>query len=190
MPHSTRFICAFLGAFIPALLVTGLVLAQGSLPHFAPREVATLPPAPRTLEPRPDKPRFMPIDELEKNLGFSLVLPTYLPPGCVMQERFYGAPERVAYLNYSCLGIQEWKGDSLQRPYIGEGSTQKLTIKGHEALYIGGTWVKVTDAQEPTWVPGFVHELVLERNGIVIGVTTYSDGITREQLIKIVESML
>lgn len=107
MPLSTRFIDAFLGAFIPALLVTGFVLAQGSLPHFGPREVATLPPAPRTLESRPDKPRLMPIDELERNLGFSLVLPTYLPPGCILRERFYGTPERVAYLNYSCLGIQE-----------------------------------------------------------------------------------
>lgn len=171
------------------VLVVGTVLAQGGLPHIAPREVEKWPPAPLKLEPRPDQPRFKPAEELEKQLGFALVLPTYRPPGCALIERFFGALERVAYLNYSCLAIEEWKSDSLQQPYVGEGSVQTLTINGKEALYIGGAWVKITGAKEPTWMPEFSHELVFEYNGIGIRLSASPTQLTKEELIKIAESM-
>src|SRR5581483_11782208 len=171
-------------------LVAVPVLAQGGLPHFAPRQAENLPPAPRKLDPRPAAPRFLPVEEVEKRVGFSLIVPSYLPSGCTMQERFYGNYERVAHLNYSCVGIEERKGDSVLRPYVGEGPIQTLTIKGQDALYFGGAWVKVTGAEEPTWMPGVAHELVLESNGLVIRLTASSVQLTKEELIKIAESMM
>lgn len=164
------------------------LLAQTALEHFAPREVKQLPNTSMAYETIPDKPQLMDVQELEKLTGFTLLMPTYLPLDCRVRERFFDAKPRVAYLIYSCVGIAEQKAKSIQRPFIGEGSTQELTIGGNPAIYIGGAWVQLPGQKQPTWMPGVAQQLVFERNGILVRLDATA-RLSKEDLVRIAESI-
>lgn len=176
-----------------SVLVTLPALAQMALEHFAPREVATLPvPGPVAHEPSPAPPRFMDLEQLENLAGFSLLVPEYLPPSCRLMERFYASVPREVILHYSCaLLIAEKRGNSIDRPFVGEGSTHEVTVGGNPAIYIDGVWTSFSDSdqEEPIWIQGTFHQLVFERNGLVIRMDAPSSRLTKEELIRIAESL-
>ena len=168
-------------------------LAQPVLEHFAPRQVTALPRAKVRYESPPAGLRMMAQEEVEQRVGFRLLVPAYLPNGCQeIEERFVqSVPNRQAVvLNYPCVSISEMNrlASGLDRPYIGEGSSEEVTVGGEPALYIDGSWV-ATEGQEPVWTRGLNQQLIFERNGLLIVVTNRVNRASKADLVRVAESL-
>ncbi len=175
-------------AILVGVLGVGTLLAQGALLNFVPREVENLSLARAILEPTPPEPRLIDITELERLAGFSLLVPAYLPQHCASQERFYVPVGKEVILNYSCVIIAERKADSIQRPGVGLGSVQEITVNGRPALLIDGMWVKMPGEKELTWKPDLFHVMVFEHNGLIVRLTAPGHS-SKDELIRIAASM-
>lgn len=177
------------------------VVARSILPHSVPREIAPATPgaapilpaaAAATFAPTPTGRRWEPLEGLAETVGGTLLVPTYLPPGCAVRERFgIPAPVNAAYLTYSCVDISQQavvRGGAArdEHPAVGAGAVQEVTVGGRPALYIRGSWVNA-DALTPqavaspppnvlknpkqgelVWREDFGETLVLERDGLII----------------------
>ncbi|MDQ4075147.1 MAG: DUF4367 domain-containing protein [Chloroflexota bacterium] len=186
----TRLRLSHVGALV--ILLAGLVVAlpvvaQTALEYFAPREVTELQPIQADYETPPSAPRWLETEQLEEVAEFTLIEPTYLPPDCVLNERFFASRPRVVYLNYSCVSIAEQKTQVTHRPRVGEDSVQEITVNGKPAVYINGIWVVMPGSEERIWKEGVVKELILEQDGLLIRMQ--SDKLSKEELIKIAESL-
>ncbi|MGI8549771.1 MAG: hypothetical protein ACR2PL_03080 [Dehalococcoidia bacterium] len=135
-------------------LVAALVLAlslgmawpvwgQAVSRHFVSREVKQVPtPQPGAAPPARTSDlgrRWMDLDELQRRVGFVLLVPTYLPPGCTATERFLVDFADAVYFNYSCVSIGQQAGHDTS-PLVGEGSSEPVTVSGMAAIYVDGTW--------------------------------------------------
>jgi hypothetical protein len=171
-----------------SMLVVWPVWGQTMLKYFAPREVEQLTLAGVTFEATPSAPRMMELEHVEELAGFSLLAPTYLPSGCRLRERFYLAKPGATYLNYSCVSIVQQKGETIQRPFVGEGSIQAVTVGDKPATYVDGIWMKLPGEEKLTWQQGIAHDLVFERDGLVIRLSA-SSHLSKAELIRIAESL-
>jgi len=79
---------------LPVVLLTmaviGIAWAQGNLLHVAPQQVEQIPYAllQSPGQPQMAEPRLMSVADIEKAIGFRVVLPKDLPENCALQERF------------------------------------------------------------------------------------------------------
>jgi hypothetical protein len=133
-------------------------------------------------------------NDLQKQVGFAVLMPTYLPVGCALQKYQYVSLARELALVYACeigmLMIAERKAETVQRPFVGPSSTQGLVINGQPAMYIVGGWVTGGPNNETgtKWMDGGVHQVVFEKNNILIRMNA-TILLNKEELIKIAESM-
>lgn len=171
------------------------VLGDTILQHVAPREVAQVPNHSHLVGPKPTGPRWADLDQLSKQAGFTVLIPNSLPEGCTADERWFIPGPQVVYLTYSCsIVISEQAAEGHQeQPYVGQGSTEKVTVNGQPALYIGGAWVQMAGQATPEWTDGVGQMLILERDGLIIHITSsqrFKDpSIVKAELIAIAESM-
>lgn len=167
-------------------VIAGPVLAQVALEHYSPREVEDWHPIQATYEATPSTTS---IDRLEEMAGFSILVPTYLPPGCSLQKNSYLDKPQVIYLTYSCVVITQQKARTTQSPYIGKDSSEMITVAGNPAIYVDGAWVQIQGEKELRWAQGAAKELVFERDGLIVRLAGSSVDLSKEELIKIAESM-
>lgn len=195
---------------LSALLVAP-ALAQFGLIHFAPREVKTLPVINRPVELATVPPEaYSDVETLEKQAGFSVLQPGYLPVGCALFESNYlaepiGEIDMVYRLanGLPCFSVTQRKSAGpVHRPYVEEGSVDEVTVHGLPAIYIDGMWrvenlpqktgktitIKPDELFETaTWMQG-PKQLIFEYNDILIRIDAGAD-MTKEELIRIAESM-
>lgn len=171
------------------------VLGDTILRHVAPREVAQVPSHPSIVGPKPTGQRWMDLDQLSKQAGFTVLVPNSLPEGCTADERWFIPGPQVVYLTYSCsVAISEQAAEGHQeQPYVGQGSTEEVMVNGQPALYIGGGWVRMAGQATPEWTNGVGQMLIFERNGLIVHITSaqrFKDpSIVKAELIAIAESM-
>ena len=215
MARRKRFAYAIgLGALLALVAVPAL--AWFALEHFAPREVEKLPIAGESvaLATLPPEDYSENLETLEKQAGFSPLMPRYVPSGCNFHRGYYLAEpigeihlEYDSFGNLPCLDIsqRETEGDRIDRPFVGEDSMEEITINGKPALYINGTWLvkdfpierRTTIHLSPkeqeelfdgaVWVQG-PQQLIFEQNGLLIRIDA-GPKISKEELVKIAESM-
>lgn len=195
--------------------VTVPVLAQFALEHFAPREVEKLPIAGETvaLATVPPESYSENVEALEEQAGFSVLMPRYLPSTCSLRKGYYLAePIGEIRLEYDSIGNlpcfdvaqRRAQGDTVHRPFVGQGSTEEVIINGKPALYINGTWIVEGLSENGTlmhlspeeqanlfegavWVPG-PQQLIFEYNGLLIRIDA-GPNISKAELVRVAESM-
>lgn len=186
------------------LAVPAMAYWSIALPHSAPREVAPATPggAPVltpsgavTDAPTPVGRRFESLDDLARATGLPLLLPTYLPPGCAERERFaLPTPVNAAYLTYSCLTLSQQAivrqgTERREEPAIGAGAAEAITIGGQPAIHIRGAWM-VDSRGQRVWQEGLGHELVFERDGLIVRLRAGdAKTVPLEELIRVAESL-
>ena len=189
-------IAAVAGAalIIAGALLTNTALAQSRLPHVAPQMVPEFPGTPRIPpgppQPRRLQPRFEELAQIERAVGFRLLLPTYLPLGCDLEEQFVYGP-RVAGLRYTCIAISAQKVHRQVRPSVGLGSVHEVTVNGLPALYIDGAWVSANGGPI-AWQQSAFPELWLERDGVFVRLRIWPQmrlADPKQELIRIAESL-
>lgn len=209
------FRIALVAAGVMLMLVTGIALAVGHtrLLHVIPveytlREEESAPATGRPLE----VVKAATIDELEAIAGFSLLKPTFLPERCAALRSAHYLPEtRVTAITYSCLDIQQQRGDRVYRPPVPEGSLQRVTVNGSPAVFFvtplpPRSLSPPTPLQDPVTSHGPAkteegwefRDLIFEANGLIVRLSTFPKGaptvpenapLSKEELIKIAESM-
>lgn len=182
-------------------------VAASWLQHYAPQEVAELPPSfyDATYEPIDD--RHIPMAQIEREVGFAPLVPAYLPPGCERGEHYViPAPVNAAALSYSCpyqlplagggtklihwdLTVTERIVEGEENPYVGKDSSQQLLINGAPATYSTGAWVELPGEERAVWIEDVAQELVFERDGVVARMSAGSTHVLpKAELIRMAES--
>jgi hypothetical protein len=133
------------------------------------------------------------IAELRRLAGFPLLLPAYLPTGCVLEEQFFSPGPRTVTFAYSCVSITEQLASGPIEPYVGEGSTETVIIHGRSAVYIDGAWIVAIspNGKEPTeaiWAPRAVKQLIFEYHDTVV-IITGDNNLTKDEMLSIAQSI-
>ncbi len=176
-----------------AIAVPVVARAVTRLPHSAPREVAALPtPEAVTTAPVPTGPHAMTLDEIAATVGFAPLVPTYLPADarCGVPDGFAWRDIRVASLNYNCVRLHQQapRGNSPERPYVGVGATEEVTVGDQPAIYIHGAWVE--EQGQRVWKEGFAQELIIERDGLIIRLLAGNTAVMpKDELIRVAASL-
>lgn len=213
---ATRVRVAIAGAMVLLVLSVALTapvvgIGRPGLPPSIPRAITPLPTpgaapelqrtGPVTYEPTPVDRRETWV-QIAGKIGFTPLVPAWLPTGCVETERFgYAAHSPLppsAHVNYSCVAISQEpaRGES---PRVGSSSVQEIVINGQPALYIRGTWINPREwalletppaqrsptpvrrggrgTEEPlVWREDIGHMLVFERDGLIIRLSGAQPG--------------
>lgn len=203
-----RAIAAIIGMLLllsVSLTATAVARQSSLLPHFVLREVAgqptrgamslATPPVAVTDGPTPVGRRWETIGQLAQEVGFTPLVPGYVPRGCSARERFSLPQFQVAYLTYSCVDLSQQVGKAASPP-VGAGATEVVTIGNQPALYIRGAWVNYPPYPGnqfrggTEWREDVAQELVLERNGLVIHLHAGPTSmLPKEELIRIAASL-
>lgn len=147
-------------------VLAGSAIAQVRSRSIAPREVSMVPTiSPAALQPAPQGPRWMELDDLRQRLGGPLLLPGWLPPGCMEEERIFQDGPRVVNMVYSCVTMTLRAG-GVAIPAVAQGSVQDVMIAGRPGVYIDGAWKQGADGST-TWSRGST-ELIFERDGVLV----------------------
>lgn len=129
--------------------------------------------------------------ELQRQAGFPVVEPTWLPPGCQPVEASVDAAGQIfVNLTYSCLHVVEHVVHSVQRPYVGAGSTQEVTVSGQPAVYVDGSWTQVLGKNAaPQWRSGLSQLLFVRDNVLFILDGPRGQQLSKDDLIHTAESL-
>jgi hypothetical protein len=164
-------------------------IAETWMEQYNPKQVSSLPPAAPaevTNVPAPTAARWESLESIEAQVGFTPLVPGYLPPGCVTYEQFGWSREGLVALNFNCpadvrsregkrvrfrfnMGLMEQKGEI--SPYVGKGPVERLTIGGRHAVYSTGAWMQREGEEETVWVEDSGQELAIESDGVVITIS-------------------
>jgi len=127
--------------------------------------------------------------ELSKQLGLPVYVPNYLPSGCPPIRSWASLPPapHVGHLQYACIGIQVFALDVHIRPAVAPGSVEDLAVGGRPATLIKGSWSTGSDG-ETIWYEGTM-QLFVEHPGVTVGVQSSAGTLTREELLRIAESL-
>lgn len=187
-----------IGLAATCLLVTSLVVAWpvlGQVPgriiprRVIPRVAKTLAtPIAAGVATPPPAGHWTDLDELQKEAGFTLFVPTYLPAGCTQKENSFNSFAADVILTYSCFSIGEQVGHEAQ-PDIGEGAKQDITINGQPAIYADGAWFQEPGGKGLVWKSGILHQVMFVRNGIFVRLGAFTTVLGKEELIRIAESL-
>ncbi|MBI4674066.1 MAG: hypothetical protein HY741_20675 [Chloroflexi bacterium] len=186
MFNKTRIYSLIILLLLMSVLVTGVALAQGGLPHFVPREIENFPSALESYISPSAQNDSMGISALEQQVGFSILLPTNLPSGCHLRGTSYDSVGNAARLHYSCATIIERKATHIDHPLVAPHSTHQVLVGGEPALVIDGMWEDQPNGRT-TWSLD-LKTLGFERSGLVIRMVSGQDA-SEDQLIEIAKSM-
>jgi len=203
--------------FLLTIVAVMPVLAQFALEHFAPREVESLPLAPEsvTVATIPSYAYEDDIEALAQQAGFSPLIPEYLPPNCAFTKGYYlDEPIGEIHLTYNsvdqslpCFRVaqRQARENRTDRPFVGDGAVEEITVNGKPALYISGIWVIEGDLpgaesgettvevnpeelfENAEWADG-PQQLVFEHEGLLIRIDA-EFYISKDELVKFAESM-
>lgn len=129
--------------------------------------------------------------ELQRQAGFPVLEPTWLPPGCQPVEAWVdGTGHIFANLTYTCLHVVEDVVHGVQRPYVGAGATQDVTVSGQPAVYVDGGWTQILGQDSaPQWRSGPVQLLFVQDNVFFILDGLLGQHLSKDELIRIAESL-
>jgi hypothetical protein len=174
--------------------------------HVVPRQVQALPesgsaarrssdespqPTRANPAPRPTTGPWVNRSELELKVGFEVLEPTSLPSGCTPLQRSVEpvGPSQVVNMAYSCVHILEQAVHIDQRPYVGPSSTQEVTVGGRPAVYVDGAWWQdLNKGSDSRWRSGW-SQLLFIRDGVFFILDELGGHQSRDQLIRIAESL-
>jgi hypothetical protein len=127
--------------------------------------------------------------ELSRQLGLTLYVPHYLPPGCSALSNSGSLPPspHVAHLLYSCVGISVFPLGVGIRPEVAAGSVEELVVAGRPATLIDGAW-SMGPGAETVWQKGMM-QLLIEQPGVTVRVASTVEVLSREELVRIAESL-
>lgn len=138
-------------------------------------------------------------------LGFPLLIPTDLPPG-------YTAPQTPATITkgnrdqvrltyqkngkdaqsssiITVIEVRNQSSTALGRAYaIKQGSAEVVRIGDLEGVYVSGDWAPDVDSTARSQIPS-LHFIVFEREGTKIWVYAPPGDTTKEELVRIAESL-
>lgn len=189
--------CVRMGLAVTSVLILSLAAtwpAVGQIlsKHIAPRQIAAWPSPPHVAVEPSATPRTLDAAQQEKAVGFPLLMPTYLPAGCTLQNRINIS--RIAHLVYSCVIVDEQATDRVWQPPVGMDSTQEVTVNGQPAIYIDGVWITDKPGGDAVWKSGVAGQLTFERNNLIVHLisvrqSSSSPQLSKEDLIRIGESI-
>lgn len=188
--HARHYIALAAVAIAAALLAASAfrwpAFADSLLHQLSPRQVASLPPAAPgrlTYATPADTPRPTSLAALGRQAGFTPLVPTYLPTGCVRTDQhFESGPGSAIAIDYSCgLTFTEQAGRD-DHPVVGTNSSQQLLVDGQPAIYTNGAWVQAVGQDAPSWIPSFAQQLIFDRLGVTVHISAPPDHRTEMQI--------